>query len=293
MSVEFTVNTSNRVIKDLDAILNSWADTYQLLHAVQIKIKKFDSPDNYYIFGSGSIRGFSLTFTSSLLKGGHINVRLTIMASLADWRMCNSLMYGLVEKYKASVVTEDGRKLALDSLGGEAAQQRGIEQIRSDFQMLLYLLTEEHHLNFTLTNPWFDLTITRDQIEEFVKSGADVTVFESGLAAEAAVLGLCRLANLIQLKDGTTLNALGPEPALYEKSDYVVVPTSQPPARNHEELHFIEFEKFLEILGNRARRVQQYPARYYVSEINLDDEPTRQLYDVLLESCQDKLPGSV
>ena len=291
MSAEYHIRISRKIVPDLEDILEAWVDRYEKENDLQIKIIQYESPPSYFIFGEGSIRGFSLSSSTSLMKGGEIHVRLNVMASQVDWSMCFSLMEQLAREHKAAIVDEDGNVLSVDGLAQDKAPERWRRTIFNDFKLFARILDNQNEPGLILPNPRFDLEINRDDLKQEAKI-EEVLEFENKLAEKATVLAFCRHANLILVDQQTTLNAFGLEPAVYPESEYAAIgglESLDAPA-TEQEYHYIKFSELLAILGEKVRKVKKDPPMYYIEGLDLSQNDDLDLYRKILLAGQNQLP---
>jgi hypothetical protein len=292
MSVWMTIHTPRRTIKVLEKIIHDWANSYQGQPKIRIIVSHFSSPDHYYIFGEGSIRGFSLTPSSSFLKGGQIQIRLSVMASLADWRYCYSLLAFLSHTPRVTIYDEESEMILASSLTDSGAAERGSKALQGDYKFLKGLIIKNNEPNVQLPNPWFDLVVTREDLTEISTSDDGFMLLEKKLIEMASPLGFCRHANQILMKDGATLNAIWFEPAIYQETDYAILvkKNSLGLPFSEAEMSFVKFKDFLDIFQDKIQQVKEKPACYYFSGIDRKNDQEFNLYEKLTNLGQDKLP---
>ena len=292
MSVEYEVKVSSKTIQEFDTLLAEWTTSYERKNSAPVKVTPLIQPDRFYIFGAGSIRGFTLSPADSFFKGGRVEVRLNVMSSRDDWRLCYYLLEKMIREQHGLVSDENGRKLSLSDLSPAKAQQRGQEAVQADLRYLQHFLQDGGEPFLRLPNPNYDLLITRAESSAWNGSAKGVLEFEQTLSARAARLAFCRHASLVALKDGLTINAIGFEPAVYPASDYAGLHRSTTPPLHSQpgDLRFVTFGKFLEAFKDRIERVKEYPPGYYLGGIDLDNPDDLAAHTHLLQIGLEELP---
>ena len=292
MSVEFEVKVNSKTIQEFEALLADWAVSYEAQTGGKVRITALYQPDRFYLFGPGSIRGFTLTPSDSFFKGGRVEVRLNVLSSRADWRLCFFILEKLSREQRSTVQAENGQILHLSALSPASAERRGLEEVQAGLRFLRAFLIEQAEPILRLPNPRYDIAIHPEDFTAWTASPDPARAFETDLAARTAPLAACRHASLVLLKDGLTLNALGFEAAIYPASDYAALSKSgaQPLPGQPPELRYVRFSDFLDIFEGSLERVQSSPPGYYLPGIDLSQAQDLERYARLHERGQDELP---
>ncbi len=292
MSSEWLARVSSKTIEEFEALLAAWTDAYAQLYSGQVRVTPFHQPDRFYLFGSGSARGITLTPSASFFKGGRVEIRLPALSSRSDWRLCFFILEKLYREQRAAVSDESGSKLGVGEFTPSAACERGKKDLENGLLFLKHLFIEQGKEHLRLPNPNYDLEIQSAEYRGWMGSPEPARALEESLMRQAARLAFCRHATLVQLADGLTLNALGFEPAIYPASDSIALSKSaSPPGPGQPgELCYLSFAAFLTILQEKIALVKEDPAGFYCSGLDLAVPQDQELYRRLLEHARDELP---
>lgn len=295
MTAEFDVKLPRKTIENFPGTLKEWAEVYQRRRRIPLVVTPLAEDSKFTLFTRGSIRGVVLTPISSLLRGTQLEARLYLMASAEDWRMGYALMQFLVEKYEG-VVSETGAggRLGYASLSEADALQRAEQFLQPDFDVLKRMLVDGDEPFVKLPGPWFDLTVTQEELKPFTQPGANKMALVERLQERAARLGLCQQANVMQTKDGTRVSIIVTEPAIYALTDFAAITEENLFDKDTvRSIHYLRFEELVDFMGARMEKVKEDPPRYYLPAFNLDQVEDLILYRRLYEDGLDYLPGKI
>jgi hypothetical protein len=236
-------------------------------------VQSADDTAQVFIAGS-SIRGFSVHRRWVWFRN-RVEVRLSIGASLADWRAAYSLL-GFALQQGFDVRSEDGSSIGADALTDEAALQKGHEQFTLDVGFLRHLTASSGKEGVDLPNSRFAVPVNASDLPSEPISEEGLLSLQSVLQRRAAKYAAARSASVITLKTGATAIVWSGEPLLAPVVDHVVLAQDElDPAK----YVYVAWDRALHELSDGVERNRRTPPLYYFAAMAENEPRWRRLLE--------------
>lgn len=234
MSVEFTFAGSSLTVDDCDEVLQAWSDERdEALFAEPCFVR-----GQAQLIGPGSIRGVLLAH-----EDGQLQVRLSALASRADWRMAYEVMGRLLAQGKGVLKREDGLALGKDDLTPERADQDAVRDFCTSTTALQASLGEDGSAELPIAA--FSLILQKDEVPACADA-AQVGALEATLSPRVARYAEAYPASTMVLMNDVRLTTWARIPTLVGKAHLIAVEGLDLP---------IPAERVRELLGARVEEV--------------------------------------
>lgn len=231
MSVEFTFAGSSLTVDDCDDVLQAWSEERDgALFADPCFVR-----GQAQLLGPGSIRGVLLAHEDDQLQ-----VRLSALASRADWRMAYEVMGRFLAQGKGVLKREDGVVLAASDLTPERADQDAVRDFCVSTAALQTSLGEDGSAELPIAA--FSLVVQPGDVPACADA-AQVDALEATLSTRVARYAEAYPASVMVLTNDVRLTTWARIPTLVGKAHLIAVEGLEQP---------IPAERVHELLGARV-----------------------------------------
>lgn len=279
MSQEFRVRTRFRKLGKFEELANAWWQSIPVPSILQY------SGDGYaWIFAPGeSIRGCSIREQPRRL-GSEVNVRLSVAASAADWRIAFAFLRLALER-GASVKNDSEVTLRAADVTDAVAATAASKALRGDFELLRTLLNnEDPGKPIQLPNLRFTISIAADDVPHGALTDDQLEALATTLAARTARYRGARMAGVIELDRTTTVIAWPGDAILTEPVDFVLL-APEPRASKFVDYRYRPWSEVVEILGDGAALIDGQAPAYFLRGFDAESAGDRALWQKLRENA--------
>jgi hypothetical protein len=231
MSVEFTFAGSSLTVDDCDDVLQAWSE--------EREDALFGEPcfvrGQAQLLAPGSIRGVLLAHEDDQLQ-----VRLSALASRADWRMAYEVMARFLAEGEGVLKREDGQVLAASDLTPERADQDAVRDFCASARALQDHLGEDGSAELPIAA--FSLVVQPGDVP-ICADAAQVEAVEAALSTRVARYAEAYPASVMVLTNDVRLTTWAKIPTLVGKAHLIAVEGLERP---------IPAERVRELLGPRV-----------------------------------------
>lgn len=231
MSVEFTFEASSLTIDACDDLLQSWSEA----RGEALLTEPCFVRGQAQLLAPGSVRGVLLAHEDDQLQ-----VRLSALASRADWRMAYEVMGRLLAAGEGVLKREDGQALTASDLTPERADADAVRDFCFSAQALQPSLGEDGSAELPIGA--FSLVLQRDDVPPCADA-SQVEAVERKLSARVARYAEAYPASVMVLTNDVRLTTWARIPTLVGKAHLIAVEGFD---------HPVPAERVRELLGARA-----------------------------------------